>query len=151
VGVFGTAGRKRLRKYSLDVTAVRIRKAWFYEDIADNRFVHPGRIVSGNHRVLIDAVIMGKRGGPRGRSNTSSQVDRCLAVFHRAGKEKKQWDVEVRKALLEEGNIAAELDVRREVASAPHGKTRQHLVCSISRAQMWRPKWEVLHELKDDV
>jgi hypothetical protein len=31
-----------------------------------NQFVHLGRIVSGNHRVLTEATIMGKRDGLRG-------------------------------------------------------------------------------------
>jgi DNA-directed RNA polymerase subunit beta' len=78
-------------------------------------------------RVLTEAAIMGKRDGLRGLKENVI-VGRLIPggtglAFHRARKEKEQWEVEERKALLEaeKANMAAELEAHHEAASAPQG------------------------------
>jgi DNA-directed RNA polymerase subunit beta' len=70
---------------------------------------------------------MGKRDGLRGLTENVI-VGRLIPggtglAFHRARKEKEQWEVEERKALLEaeKANMAAELEAHHEAASAPQG------------------------------
>ena len=79
-------------------------------------------------RVLTEAAIMGKRDGLRGLKENVI-VGRLIPggtglAFHRARKEKEQWEAEERQALLqqEKANMAAELQAMEDQQQAAHAE-----------------------------
>ena len=82
-------------------------------------------------RVLTEAAIMGKRDGLRGLKENVI-VGRLIPggtglAFHRARKEKEQWEAEERQALLqqEKANMAAELQAMEDQQQAAHAEQHQ--------------------------
>ncbi|GAB3468367.1 DNA-directed RNA polymerase subunit beta' [Massilia terrae] len=83
-------------------------------------------------RVLTEAAIMGKRDGLRGLKENVI-VGRLIPggtglAFHRARKEKEQWEAEERAQLLaqEKANMAAELQAMEDQANATQHETEAH-------------------------
>jgi DNA-directed RNA polymerase subunit beta' len=83
-------------------------------------------------RVLTEAAIMGKRDGLRGLKENVI-VGRLIPggtglAFHRARKEKEQWEAEERAQLLqqEKANMAAELQAMEDQANAAQHETEAH-------------------------
>ncbi|MGZ5148381.1 MAG: hypothetical protein ACXWCP_33015, partial [Burkholderiales bacterium] len=83
-------------------------------------------------RVLTEAAIMGKRDGLRGLKENVI-VGRLIPggtglAFHRARKEKEQWEAEERAQLLqqEKANMAAELQAMEDQQNAVQHETEAH-------------------------
>jgi DNA-directed RNA polymerase subunit beta' len=83
-------------------------------------------------RVLTEAAIMGKRDGLRGLKENVI-VGRLIPggtglAFHRARKEKEQWEAEERAALLqqEKANMAAELQAMEDQQQAAASLEQHH-------------------------
>jgi DNA-directed RNA polymerase subunit beta' len=82
--------------------------------------------------VLTEAAIMGKRDGLRGLKENVI-VGRLIPggtglAFHRARKEKEQWEAEERAALLqqEKANMAAELQAMEDQQNAAASVEQHH-------------------------